>query len=84
MLVASLAYAPVAFAEGLEIEADAVEGSTTIHVHGTTDSTQAPVIIKVLAPNGNLVSIDQINVGEDGSFDSEIGTGGPLWKQDGI
>jgi predicted secreted protein with PEFG-CTERM motif len=84
MLVASLAYAPAAFAEGLEIEADAVEGATTIHIHGTTDSTQAPVIIKVLAPNGNLVSIDQINVGEDGSFDSEIGTGGPLWKQDGV
>ena len=85
-LVASLAYAPTAFAEhgsGLTIEADAVEGATTITIHGHTDSGSSPVIIKVLAPNGNLVSIDQLNVSA-GEFEATIATGGPLWKQDGI
>ena len=85
-LVASLAYAPTAFAEhgsGLTIEADAVEGATTITIHGHTDSGSSPVIIKVLAPNGNLVSIDQLNVSA-GEFEATIATGGPLWKQDGV
>ena len=78
--------APAAFAEhsnGLEIEADAVEGSTTITITGHASSGD-PVIIKVLAPNGNIVSIDQLNPGSDGSFTSTIGVGGPMWKQDGV
>ena len=83
MLVAALAYAPAAFAGGLEIEADAVEGSTTITLTGQASSSD-PVSIMVLAPNGNVVSIDQVNPDSDGSFTSTIGVGGPMWKQDGV
>ena len=83
MLVASLAYAPAAFAGGLEIEADAVEGSTTITITGQASSSDA-VTVMVIAPNGNVVSIDQINPDSDGSFTSTIGVGGPMWKQDGV
>ena len=86
MLVAAM---PMAFAgrtctEGLAIEADAVEGSTTITITGHATSTNTPVTIMVLAPNGNVVSIDQINPDSDGSFTSTIGVGGPMWKQDGV
>ena len=86
MLVAAM---PMAFADGhggdgLSIEADAVEGSTTITITGHATSTIAPVIIKVSAPNGNVVAIDQLNPDSDGSFTSTIGVGGPMWKQDGI
>ena len=69
---------------GLIIEADAVEGSTTITITGYATSITSPVTIMVLAPNGNIVSIDQINIDSDGSFTSTIGVGGPMWKQDGI
>ena len=69
---------------GLMIEADAVEGSTTITITGSATSITIPVTIMVLAPNGNIVSIDQINIDSDGSFTSTINTGGPMWKQDGI
>ena len=69
---------------GLMIEADAVEGSTTITITGKATSITSPVTIMVLAPNGNIVSIDQINIDSDGSFTSTIGVGGPMWKQDGI
>ena len=69
---------------GLMIEADAVEGSTTITITGSATSITIPVTIMVLAPNGNIVSIDQINIDSDGSFTSTIGVGGPMWKQDGI
>ena len=83
MLVAGM---PLAFADGhggdgLTIEADAVEGSTTITITGHATSTIAPVIIKVSAPNGNLVAIYQRNPDSDGSFTSTTGVGGPLWKQ---
>ena len=38
----------------------------------------------VLAPNGNIVSIDQLNPDSENSFTSIINVGGPMWKQDGI
>ena len=82
MLVAAIAYAPAA-SGALEIEADAVEGSTTVTITGQASSSGA-VIIQVLAPNGNIVSVDQVNPDSDGSFSSTIGVGGPMWKQDGV
>ena len=84
MLVVSLAYAPAAFAAGgLDIEADAVEGSTTITITGTASSSGA-ITLMVIAPNGNVVAVDQLSAGDDGSFSTTIQVGGPLWSQDGI
>ena len=68
----------------LTIEADAVEGSTTIIITGHVTFTSAPVTIIVLAPNENMISVDQINPNSDGSFTTTIGVGGPMWKQDGV
>ena len=82
MLVAAIAYAPAA-SGALEIEADAIEGSTTITITGQASSSGA-VVIQVIAPNGNIVSVDQVNPDSDGSFSSTIGVGGPMWKQDGV
>ena len=66
----------------LTISASGMEGSTTINVSGTTDKSDV-IIIKVTAPNGNLVSIDQITP-SDGSYYTTIETGGALWSQDGM
>ena len=66
----------------LTITASGVEGSTTINVSGTTDRSDE-IIIKVTAPNGNLVSIDQITP-SGGSFMATVEVGGPLWSQDGM
>ena len=66
----------------LMLTADGVQGSTTINVSGTTDKSDE-VIIKVTAPNGNIVAIDQITP-TGGSFATTIEVGGPLWSQDGI
>ena len=68
----------------LEFKADAIEGSKTITVIGNATSITNPVIITVLSPNNNLVSIDQITPESNGSFTSTISIGGPLWKQDGV
>lgn len=63
--------------------ADAMEGSDVISISGQTDITNMPIIIRVLAPNGNVVMTDQIFMDAHGLFDGEIQIGGPLWSQDG-
>jgi predicted secreted protein with PEFG-CTERM motif len=69
---------------GLSISADAVQGSTTITITGTSTSASEPVLIKVISPLGSVVSIDQISVNSDGTFTSIISTEGSLWSQDGV
>jgi len=71
-----------AAAGGLTLSASGVEGSTTIDVSGTTDRT-GDIAITVTAPNGNIISIDQITP-SGGSFMATIETGGALWSQDGM
>jgi len=69
---------------GLEIYADAVLGSTIITITGSTDRLSEGITLTVTAPNGNIVSIDQVSPGLNGEFTSVFTTGGPLWKQDGF
>ena len=66
----------------LTITASGIEGSNTINVSGTTDRSDT-IILKVTAPNGNLVSVDQITP-SGGSYSTTIKTGGPLWSEDGM
>jgi len=65
----------------LTLTADGIQGSTTINVSGTTDKSDE-VIIKVTAPNGNVVAVAQITPA-GGSFATTIEVGGSLWSQDG-
>ena len=67
---------------GLSVTAGGVEGSTTIDVSGTTDRG-GDITLRVFAPNGNLVTTDQITP-SGGSFMATIETGGALWSQDGM
>jgi len=67
---------------GLQLTAGGMEGSTTIDVSGTTDRS-GDIAITVTAPNGNIISIDQITP-SGGSFMATIETGGALWSQDGM
>ena len=69
-------------AGGLTLTASGVEGSTTIDVSGTTDRSD-DITIKVIAPNGNVVTADQISP-SGGSFMTTVETGGALWSQDGM
>jgi len=69
---------------GLEIYANAVIGSTTIEITGTTDRASEGVTLTVIAPNGNIVTIDQVAPSLNGEFTSVIRTNGPLWTQDGF
>ena len=70
--------------KGLTMKANAMEGSTTIEIKGSTDRTNIDITLKVIAPNGNVVSVEQITPNLDGKFAKNITTGGPLWTQDGV
>jgi len=69
---------------GLEISAEAEIGSNTITITGTTDRLSEGITLTVTAPNGNIVSVDQVSPESNGEFTSVFTTGGPLWKQDGF
>ena len=67
----------------LTITADAVLGSTTIDVSGTTSLHIGDIMLKVIAPNGNVVAIDQVTP-SDGSYSATISVGGSQYNQDGM
>jgi predicted secreted protein with PEFG-CTERM motif len=72
-----------AYIAGLSITANAMEGSDTIEITGQTTRTNDDVVFTVTAPNGNLVSVDQVSPDTSGDFATDISVGGPLWSQDG-
>jgi len=59
-------------------------GSTMFEVTGATDRISEAITLTVTAPNGNVVSIDQVAATLDGEFTAEINVGGSMWKQDGF
>ena len=72
------------FAGGIEMTAEAMEGSDTIYITGQTDIRNKHVTLTVYAPNGNVISVDQVRANLlDGLFYHELMIGGPLWSQDG-
>lgn len=69
---------------GLEISAEAMEGSDTITITGTAVSRDTDITFTINAPDGKLVSIEQISPNANGEFTLQIKTGGPLWTEDGV
>jgi len=69
---------------GLEISAEALEGSNTITITGTSVTRDTDVTFSVFSPNGNLVSVEQMTPNANGQFTIDIKTGGPLWTEDGV
>ena len=48
-----------------------------------TDRVSQDITLTIIAPNGNVMTVDQISPNLDGEFAAEITVGGSLWKQDG-
>jgi len=72
-------------ATGLTITSDnTVLGSTTISITGHTDRTNNSIQIVVTAPNGNIVSIDQVMPDANGDFMVDIEVGGSQFGQSGV
>jgi len=89
ILVASLGVAPVSaqILESIAVTTDKgsyAAGETVIISGEVRDllSGQA-VTLQVIAANGNIVTLAQLDVGADKKFGTEIPSGGPLWKSIG-
>jgi predicted secreted protein with PEFG-CTERM motif len=55
-----------------------------IMVTGQVANTSGfPVTITVISPLNSIVTIDQLNVAADGSFETTLNTAGAMWKYDG-
>ena len=59
---------------------------STIRVDGQVANIRAgtPVTLRVISPSNNIVTIDQLSVGTDGTFSTTLSTAGNLWKYDGV
>jgi len=58
--------------------------SDMIKVEGVVANTSGfPVTITVISPLNSIVTIDQLTVAEDGSFETTLNTAGAMWKYDG-
>ena len=69
---------------GITISATGEIGSDRIVVTGMTDRTVQDVVLTVMSPDGNIVTVGQISPGLDGSYEEVIITGGPLWDDNGV
>ena len=72
----------------LMVEADNTTYShdDTITISGQVANVipgNVPITVTVVSPLTSLVTIDQINVTDDGSFETTLSTAGNLWKYDG-
>jgi len=55
-----------------------------IEVNGyITNPTGEDIIIFILTPLNSIVTIDQLTVADDGSFETTLNTAGNMWKYDG-
>ena len=67
---------------GMSLSVDADAGSNSIMVSGSTDRSDDVMII-VIAPNGNVVAIDQVTPSHN-SYSATIGVGGSQYNQNGM
>ena len=84
-ILSGFAFQDFAYAEtGMSVSINADEGSTIISVSGHTSVRNNDITILVQAPNGNIISIDQVSPDANGDFMKDVQVGGLQWNQDGV
>ena len=89
IIIASIGIAPAfgQIADSIVVTTDkpSYEDGETILVTGEVRELLSgyPISLRVIAPNGNLVSIAQIDVGSDKKFSAELTAGGALMRSEG-
>ena len=88
ILIASIGITP-AFAQigAIEVTTDKASygNGETVIISGQVREllSGTPVSLQLISANGNLVTIQQLEVGADRTFSTEVTAGGPLWKSTG-
>lgn len=88
MLVSGIAtvpsYAQVTDPITVGTDKESYSAGETVTVTGEIrKSLQGAVALKVIAPNGNRITFDQLTVGDDDTFTTTFVAGGPLWRTPG-
>ena len=89
IIIASIGIAPAfgQIADSIVVTTDkpSYEDGETILVTGEVRELLSgyPISLRVIAPNGNLVSVAQIDVGSDKKFSAELTAGGALMRSEG-
>ena len=88
LIITGTCFTSQAFAASITVETDSdvYDHSSLITVTGTVDPVdpnEVPVIIMVIAPNGNIAYVNQISLNSDGTFSAEISTKSKLMKDNG-
>ncbi len=89
ILVASLGVAPVSaqILESIAVTTDkgSYAAGETVIISGEVRELLSgfPVTLQVIAANGNIVTIAQLDVGSDRKFETELTSGGQLWSSSG-
>jgi predicted secreted protein with PEFG-CTERM motif len=78
-------YAQLVDAITVSTDKDAYEDGETVLVTGTVRERLSgyPVTLQVIAANGNLVTVQQLDVSEENTYGVEITAGGALWRSAG-
>jgi len=82
----SSAYAESDFPLAIESDSTTYNHDSTITVTGSVANVipgNVPVTVTVINSLNSIVSIDQIDVANDGTFETSFNTAGALWKYDG-
>lgn len=79
------AYAQLVDAITVTTDKDAYEDGESITVTGQVRERLSgyPVTLQVIAANGNLVTVEQLDVSEDKTYGIDITAGGALWRSAG-
>ncbi len=87
ILIVSIGMAPAFGQSSVVVTTDKASYSEGETILITGEVTQLlggyALALTVIAPNGNIVSIDQLTVGEDKKFNTSVAAGGALMKADG-
>lgn len=67
-------------------DASVYDHNSVIMVEGTVANIKEgyPVTVTVTSPTNNIVAIDQVQVGADGTYKTMFNTAADLWKYDGV
>ena len=88
LIITGTCFTSQAFAGSITVETDSdvYDHSSLITITGTVDTidkNEIPVIIMIIAPNGNIAHIAQISLNSDGTFSAEINTASKSMENNG-
>ena len=69
----------------INTDKDSYDHNSTVEVFGTVSNPDrgTQVTLQVMSPKGSVVTVDQIDVSNDGTYTTMLNTAGDLWKYDG-